>query len=94
MVCKQIESLHCTLPESKYVCPYCGGKLSEKRWNYSCDCGLKIPKMIAGKQLSDKAISLLLEGKKTPEYKFKKKNGEAFQACLVLTDKDVKFTKK
>lgn len=94
MVCKQIESLHCTLPESKYVCPYCGRKLSEKRWNYSCDCGLKIPKMIAGKKLSDKAISLLLEGKKTPEYKFKKKNGEAFQACLVLTDKDVKFTKK
>lgn len=94
MVCKQIESLQCTLPESKYICPYCGGKLSEKRWNYSCDCGLKIPKMIAGKQLSDKAISLLLEGKKTPEYKFKKKSGETFQACLVLTDKDVKFTKK
>lgn len=94
MVCKQIESLQCTLPKSNYICPYCGRRLSEKRWDYSCECKLKIPKMIAGKQLSDKAIKLLLEGKKTPEYKFKKKNGETFQACLELTNEGVKFTKK
>lgn len=78
---------------SGICCPFCGKEARMNQYGCFCDCGLKIFRTIAGKVLTDKDIELLLKKRKTPiKKKFKKKNGDTFDAGLQLTnEKNVQF---
>ena len=57
-----------------------------------CDCGLKLFRSLAGKTLTDKDFELLMKKRKFQLKKFKKKDGNTFDAGLQLTDeKTIQF---
>lgn len=73
------------------VCPLCGQPVVELRQMYGCsgypECHFAICKTIAGKPLTNKNISDLLNGKTTDVISgFKSKNGNTFSAALMIKD--------
>ena len=86
-------------PDNKEVstdikCPKCNKSFTKNKWNYVCDCGIKLPCNICGKDISDADIKQLIEHKKTDLIKgFTSKAGKKFNAYLVA-DEDWKVSFK
>ena len=73
------------------VCPVCGKNVLEQIKCYSCEskCGFVIWKKIAGKTVSLPLAKVLLSKGRSRILKgFKSKAGKAFEAMLVITEKD------
>ena len=82
-------------------CPVCGKDVARDRYGYGCvgykeGCTFKFSSFICGRVISKSNASLLLSEGKTSEIQgfISKKNGESFNACLVLEDGKVVFEKK
>lgn len=69
------------------ACPKCGNHLSDRKYSYNCPkCGFKVNKDIAGKKIDEKVLKMLCTEGITPVYKFKRKNGDPFQARLKVAE--------
>jgi DNA topoisomerase-3 len=87
------------LKEPAGVCPLCGKPLGENAKSYYCTaytsnppCRFTIWKEIAGAKIGIRDMALLLARKPTPVKKCISKNGEPFEASLVLgTDGKIAF---
>lgn len=90
--CKPLEGVSST-GESLRTCPICGKTMKNMKFNVTCDenaggCGLKIPREVCGKKLSDAALKSLIEKGKTSEIKgFKSKTGKTFNAAIAIDSK-------
>lgn len=70
-------------------CPRCGHDMDIGKYSYNCSaCGLKISRVIAGKKIDQKVLDILKKKKITPKYKFRKQNGDTFQARLKVTENE------
>lgn len=90
-----------TSDEDLYQCPACKkGKIRSGRKGYYCSeykngCKLFIAYEIAGKKLTTSQVKKLIEKGKTDIIKgFKNKNGDEFEAALIIKDGIVKFETK
>lgn len=93
-MCSQIESMESRIPTVNYACPICGEKLLDRQFDYKCkneNCSFKIPKLIAGKHITENTLEELYSDIKQPKYTFKKKDGSTFKARLKLTEKGLEF---
>jgi DNA topoisomerase-3 len=75
-------------------CPHCRGVMREKGWFFACDKGdFKVRKEIAGRTLSPREASYLIEHKAHPKLDgFRSGKGSAFSAGLrLLRDGQVEF---
>lgn len=79
-------------------CPICNAIVSETKMAFSCSawrttqCDFKIWKVIAGKPITDTHAKTLLKSGKTKVIKgFKSREGNSFDAALVLKDNKVSF---
>lgn len=73
--------------ESKFSCPNCGKKLTDKEKLLSCSCGFALWKNVAGINLSEKNIENLIIDGKTPIIKgfsSHSKPGVKFDAPLIM----------
>ena len=74
--------------KSEYVCPNCNKPLQEQKFTFNCECGFKLSKSVASKEIPDKEIDNLLKKGKTGLIKgFKKKDGGTFNCALKLDKK-------
>lgn len=78
------------------TCPICGKPVVELPKGYGCsgypDCKVIIPKVIAGKKLSERNIRDLLEKGATEQISgFKSKAGKDFSSALILKDGKVEW---
>lgn len=77
---------------SDYKCPLCRKGLTNTKYNLQCECGLKIPKELAGRIISDTYIKQLITKGETSMIKgFKSKAGKPFSAKLKLNGNKVEF---
>lgn len=69
-------------------CPQCGKNLVESRFTLDCECGIKLWKVVAGKELSEDNIKELLSKGKTGLIKGfqSKRTGKKFDAYLKLNN--------
>ena len=79
---------------SKFMCPVCRKKkLLKSQYNYSCDCGFKLPFVIASKEIPEQEITkLLLRGESdfiTGFYSARTRR--MFAAKLVLNGNKIDF---
>jgi DNA topoisomerase-3 len=73
--------------ESEHKCPKCSKQIRETKYNWQCDCGFKLSKIILEKQLKEKHLKEILKHKKTFIKGFKsQKTGKLFDATLALKD--------
>lgn len=74
-------------------CPYCGELLKINKGGWFCDCGLKIYRHFSGREFANEDIEQLFEDGYLPRQKYTKKNGDTFEAALILNDetKTVEF---
>jgi len=73
-------------------CPRCGKDVREDTWAWRCECGVRIPRKVASRDVSERMAKTLLKDGRTKVVKgFKSKAGKAFSAALVLSDEGVKF---
>lgn len=78
--------------KKKHICPNCGKEIKDDRFNYICDCGLKISKKIAEKMIDETILDdILKNGKSKLINDFISKKGSKFPAYLVLDGNGVKF---
>ena len=78
--------------ESSMICPKCNKKLRMEKYQYSCDCGFKIPHTVAGYEFNqDEIDKLYCEGRLTGVQGFVSKSGKQFSADLVYKDGKVEF---
>lgn len=81
-------------------CPLCGRPVRKKSWGYCCssykeNCTFSLGYKIAGKNIPDKQARLLIMTGVSSEIRgFHRKNGEEFDAKLVLENGEVKFTRR
>lgn len=83
-----------SIADTDCECPKCGTKLKADRFNYACNnegCDFKISRVICGKTIDEKLLTQLLEGKTSPQYTFKKKDGNTFKAKLKIVDNALNF---
>lgn len=80
------------------TCPKCGGNVTDKGKFYGCsnyktkDCKFSLPKTWSKKKLPQKSLKELLTKGETSEIKgFVSKNGNKFNAKLILKDNQLKF---
>ena len=93
--CTHLESSQ----EKTRTCPCCGKPMKNMKFSILCDdkqggCGYKVPREVAGKKLSEKAVDALCEGKPTAKIKgFKSKTGKTFDAVIKpdTATKELKF---
>lgn len=91
-MCKQINDMRRPNNKVDERCPICNSQLGEDNFCYVCNkCGFKVSKKICGKVISEDILKIILSGKATPFYNFKKKDGTSFRARLVLINNEVKF---
>ena len=73
-------------------CPKCGRPVIALPKGYGCsgypDCDFSVFKRVAGTDLTDKDMADMLGGKATAMKTFKKKDGTAFKASLVLNEEN------
>ena len=78
-------------PNTKLICPVCGSPLHRYSWGYGCTeykngCRFSAG-AVCGKSLTESQLGALLsKGRLGPISGFKKKNGEKFDAVLVLEE--------
>ena len=78
--------------KKKHICPNCGKEIKDDKFNYICDCGLKISKKIAERTISESDLDEILnKGKSKVFNDFVSKKGSKFTAYLVLDGNGVKF---
>lgn len=72
--------------ESTVECPKCGKLMKKDKWRYLCECGFGRFHTIAGITLSDEQMTEILKTGRTkePVKGFTSKNGNSFDAFLVL----------
>ena len=95
--CTRLEGMESQEPVRN--CPCCGKTMKNMKFNIFCEpndggCGYKVPREVAGKKLSAKAIDALCSGKPTVKIKgFKSKSGKAFDAIIMpnTETKEMKF---
>lgn len=69
--------------ESEIACPKCQKKLMQETWNYTCECGYKISRRVAGLELPESTIEELIRtGKCATLEGFTSKAGKTFSAAL------------
>ena len=91
-MCEQINEMKSANPEINEVCPLCGEKLTVGRFNYECSgCDFKVSRNVCGVEINEKTLHSLLNGEKTPQYTFKKKDGTKFDAKLLIKDGKLGF---
>lgn len=71
------------LEESDIKCPKCSACMKKGNTFFKCECGYKIPHLIATKHLNDDEVRQLIRGKTGIIKGFKRKNGKRFDAILV-----------
>ena len=77
---------------SKIECKYCNKPIVVERWNYTCTCGLKIPRELCSKTITESMLSdLMKKGKTAKMTGYRSKAGKNFSAVLELSGKEVKF---
>ena len=74
-------------------CPFCNSSMKSLNWGWSCDCGFKLSKIIAGKNISEEtAEQILSDGRSKLIKGFKNKSGNKFDCKLILNkDNRVEF---
>ena len=74
-------------------CPICGANLIKQKFSYLCsgNCGFKLGRVVCGKSIDERLLSVLLAGEKTPAFLLKKKDGTSFHARLYLEKGELKF---
>ena len=78
--------------KKKHICPNCGKEIKTDKFNYICDCGLKISKKITEQIISESDLDdILNNGKSKLLDGFVSKQGNKFSAYLVLDGNGVKF---
>lgn len=78
--------------ESSLLCPYCQKPLMRDEWKYSCDCGYKIPHVVAKKQLTENQVGQMINNGQTGKIDgFISKKGKKFAAVL-KADQDGNIT--
>lgn len=78
--------------KKKHICPNCGKEIKTDKFNYICDCGLKISKKITEQIISESDLDdILNKGKSKLLDGFVSKQGNKFSAYLVLDGNGVKF---
>ncbi|MBR3769239.1 MAG: topoisomerase C-terminal repeat-containing protein [Lachnospiraceae bacterium] len=75
---------------TELICPACGAKLNKNLKQYFCGCGLRFFKSIAGHEIKDETMDVLLKKKRTPEkiQGFTSKSGNLFDAYLELNEEN------
>lgn len=81
---------------SSIPCPKCSKMLAKGKFSYNCNCGFKVPCVVANKELSEKEVKELLTGHTSLIKGFKSKAGKSFDACLNWdgTNASFEFPKK
>lgn len=73
-------------------CPKCNTKLKAGKFNYVCpECGFKVSRIVCGKEIDEKLLQSLLDGKTSSQFTFKKNNGTSFKAKLKLENGELSF---
>lgn len=73
-------------------CPKCGQKLKSSTYYYTCEsCGFKTSRVVCGKTIDEKLLVKLLSGETSPQFTFKKKDGETFKAKLKMDGDNMCF---
>lgn len=80
------------LEESDIKCPKCSACMKKGNVFFECECGYKIPHLIAAKHLTDEEVRQLMRGKTGLIKGFKSKTGKRFDAVLIADENGtVKF---
>lgn len=81
------------ITETQIECPICKSFLKRGNYQYKCECGYKIPYVIAGRKLTEEDIRRLITSGRTTKLKgFKSKKGKLFEATLIMDeDGTIKF---
>lgn len=93
-MCEQINEMKSAAPEIDEVCPLCGEKLTVGRFNYECpnsDCEFKVSRSVCGIEINEQLLHKLLNGEKSDQYTFKKKDGTQFDGKLLIKDGKLGF---
>lgn len=79
--------------ESKFICPDCNKPLIRGEFDFTCDCGMKIPRYLPRVWLSDTDIEKLTKNRKSGLIKglYSKKTGKTFDAYIKIEGKGIKF---
>lgn len=76
---------------SNITCPLCGKSLENLKFNYVCECGVRLPKTLLGTALTEEDIKLILENK-SKKYKFvSSKTQKTFEAKLKFDSNSKSF---
>ena len=56
------------MPELYSKCPFCGGRIIKKAWNWACEneCGIKLPYIFGGRELTKQEAEALFAAGQTP----------------------------
>ena len=74
------------------ICPLCGNKFTENRFDLACSCGMRIPKSLLDVKLTAKDIDNLIAGKPVKKKGFvSRKTGKKFDATLFLSKENKKI---
>lgn len=89
-MCRQINGIKVSLPETGAVCPICGSPLYDTKYQYICqNDGLAVSKFICGHYVTPEELKRMAEGESVGPFDFKKKDGKTFSAKLKI-DKTAK----
>lgn len=78
--------------ESNFACPKCARMLNKGKYNYMCECGVKIPFIVGSKDIGDEQVAkLLADGKTDILTGLVNKSGKEYSAYLAWDGKEVKM---
>lgn len=91
-MCSMIEQVEAETETTNSRCPKCGEFLQIDKYAYSCSCGNKIQRVVAGVEITPDMLEKLINGEILGPFTFKKKDSTKFQARLQFEgDNDLKF---
>lgn len=86
-----------TASETVFICPHCGGKITEERWKYSCGCGFafwKAPYKGQKEFTKEQVASFFAHGTTGVVKGLKSKKGTTFSAEFILSEDKMKSEMK
>jgi len=73
------------------TCPCCGETMADEKWDYTCGCGMKLPKSVCKKALTEDQLTRLSQGNKVFVKGMISSKGTKFEANLIVDTENRKI---